>query len=386
MAKTHNPYISKPNELRNINPDILIRLLKTDEKFFQKCESLFPKNGSPDFKQLSALLNNPEVISKKLNEAFFSISQVATNSEIIESITYRVQDEEWYKDAGQDVTDTDFAILAHLYVPEIVADVLTRDYITKPRSFVYYIANEEYDWDFVKPSDAQYAALIQDLNREFIRWNLGPNAKVITHELDGKIFFLVRRGEKFSRQAAIDEDGESTSLFFRPENYDLLVYNPNLGEFRMNATSKWTKNLYLKSFGEHIFGSVDFFGETSRFDFSPLRKGKDALSNVETPAIEWVKLTEIQFYHTNGDTAMWEIFKSSNIFDSFEEKKMNFPEDGEIRRASFKIKIKNEKAAKTLKISSDNKEEVKDETHRALFDKWLKANKFIKDDDADEVE
>lgn len=43
------------------------------------------------------------------------------------------------------------------------------------------------------------------------------------------VWFLVRHGEAFTRESII-KDGESSSVYYSPEKYDLLVYNPETGE------------------------------------------------------------------------------------------------------------------------------------------------------------
>jgi len=45
------------------------------------------------------------------------------------------------------------------------------------------------------------------------------------------VWFLVRHGEPFTRESIV-KDGESSSVYYRPEKYDVLVYNPETGEIR----------------------------------------------------------------------------------------------------------------------------------------------------------
>ncbi len=63
--------------------------------------------------------------------------------------------------------------------------------------------------------------------------------------------------EPFTRESII-KDGESKSLFYRPEKYDVLVYSPENGEIRMNARSKGEKELYRTKFGLHLFDDSEF--------------------------------------------------------------------------------------------------------------------------------
>ncbi len=47
-------------------------------------------------------------------------------------------------------------------------------------------------------------------------------------------WFLVRHGQPFRREGSI-VDGESESVFYRPEKFDVLVYSSAASELRINA-------------------------------------------------------------------------------------------------------------------------------------------------------
>ena len=152
----------------------------------------------------------------------------------------------------------------------------------------------------------------------------------------------------------------------------------------MTAKSKWLQELYLNEFGSSIFGSRDFFGSVSRFNLEPLREnGRGSLACSDFPQIEWVNLKEIQIYHSSA-LGQIEIRRADDLFASLDAMKEPFPSEGELRRASFLIKIKNAPRPHTLKIGTDNKEEVKNDQDRELFDRWLRARGFIREDSADD--
>jgi len=96
-----------------------------------------------------------------------------------------------------------------------------------------------------------------------------------------------------------------------------------------------------------------------------------------------VVLREVQVLRHTGGLQQWEIRKSTDLFSVMESGEEFFPE-GEIRKVSFAVKLKGSPRPKLLKIGSDNKEEVRNDQDRVLFDRWLAARGFIREDIADE--
>jgi hypothetical protein len=75
------------------------------------------------------------------------------------------------------------------------------------------------------------------------------------------MWFLVRRGAALNRQGIIGNDGRSDSLYYRPERYDTVVYNPDKNEIRMNVrnNSKWLLELYRCVFGRSALRKYRLF-------------------------------------------------------------------------------------------------------------------------------
>jgi len=372
-------HISKPGDLRKIAPANLLAFLNPEKDFFESKNCPVPDDPLKiDYDRISEILGDPEGMSENFQKALFEINELA-NPDLFDLILDIVGQKPWAAELGQDTAPADLAFLVYLNDRELTDEIHAQDYITKPKSFQYFLSNGEADRTFRMPTDDVLAQFTAALNATFVQRKRGDTAKVILREQGDSVFFLVRRGEPFSRQAAI-EDGKSTSVFFRPEKYDLLAYNSKVGELRMTARSKWIQRLYLECIGEFMFHDRDFFGPVSRFDLSPIRAlGKDALQCSDFPQIENVTLREIQIYHGNA-LGQIEIRKANDLFASLEALDEGIPEDGELRRASFLIKLKDVSRARLLKIGTDNKEEVKNDQDRNLFDRWLRARGFIHED------
>jgi len=193
---------------------------------------------------------------------------------------------------------------------------------------------------------------------------------------DDFVCFLVRHGEPFTREGIIKE-GESSSLFYRPEKFDVIVYNPATGEIRMNARTKGEKELYRTMFGLHFFGDKEFFEGKSKFTLEPLRDdGEDSLLREDVDGIDWVKLKEIQIAW-EGTYHEVEIKKSEDVFASMRQRDWIFPISGELKKASFLIKFSDSKSARTVTLNAGNKAQFKRDDDADILEEWLSLRGFI---------
>ena len=104
---------------------------------------------------------------------------------------------------------------------------------------------------------------------------------------------------RYSPAAVVHDYLYSTgkNVHYRPEKFDVLVYDPANGEIRMNARSKGEKQLYREKFGFHLFGSAKYFDGESRFSLEPLREaGAESLVCSDIDGMEKVTLKEIRFF------------------------------------------------------------------------------------------
>ena len=93
----------------------------------------------------------------------------------------------------------------------------------------------------------------------------------VTSRPDGT-WFLIRRGEPLRREACL-EDGRSASVFFRPERYDAVVWDTRRRELRINAASRWQKELYRRLFGQHLCGDPERFPDDAREPMARVGQG-----------------------------------------------------------------------------------------------------------------
>ena len=73
------------------------------------------------------------------------------------------------------------------------------------------------------------------------------------------------------------ESGESSSVFYRPEKFDVLVYDGSRGEIRMNARCKGVSGNCIASSSASTFSAMTaFFPGEGKYTLDPLRTDGEA--------------------------------------------------------------------------------------------------------------
>ncbi len=295
MATFNLRRFSKPEMLRRIALGHLIAFLSPYADYFSDRGVELPPadNGDElDYNALSQALLNPNASTPDdLAEALYYVNEMSTQ-EGFDSIQDAIAGTDIDVVIGEDVAHADLAIQAWMQDSELVERLHAEQFLFRPRSFEYFKTDNGSVPEFEEPPTETIRALEADLDEWFAKKRRGKHSKVYVYSKDDYTWFLVRHGKPYARESVI-ENGESSSQYFRPEKFDVIVYNPALGEIRMNAETKGEKELYRTKFGQHFFGGSDFFNGKSKFTLEPLREiGEDSLLCDDIDGMEWVKLKE----------------------------------------------------------------------------------------------
>ena len=114
-------------------------------------------------------------------------------------------------------------------------------YLTRPRTFDYFQTDLHPIPSFRQPSPQTLTALETDLDDWFELKKRGRGSRVFVYRKGDSIWFLVRHGDPFRREGSL-EGSRASSVFYRPEKHDVLVYQPAIGEIRMHACNKGEKD------------------------------------------------------------------------------------------------------------------------------------------------
>ena len=190
------------------------------------------------------------------------------------------------------------------------------------------------------------------------------------------VWFLVRHGGPFRREASI-VDGKPSSVFFRPEKYDVIAYDPAVGEIRISAHSRREKDLYREKFGQHLFGAPDFFPVDQKYTLEPLRKdGQLSLVCTDVDGMERIRLKEVSFLRGGAEGEI-ETHAARDVFKALESRGQVLPSSVRIRHASFQVKYTDSKRPRSFTIRTPHNAQYARETDNVVAEEWLRKRGFI---------
>lgn len=371
---------SSPEGLKAIKKSHLLALFSPHAPFFEGRGVALPPEKSVDgldYNALVQVLMTPDHDTPKtLANALYFIHEMATE----EGMDILLEEAESRGlTLETDPTPADVAVQLWLVDHNVIERKHAEQHLRNPRSFAYYQTDADPIPAFREPDERVIKALESELDDWFEMKKRGRGARVFVYHKDGEAWFLVRHGDPFKREGSI-ESGESSSVFYRPEKFDVLVYDGSRGEIRMNARSKGERELYRKQLGKHLFGDEAFFPGEGKYTLDPLRTdGEAALVCTDVAGLEYVRLREVHFFWGGANREM-EIRKADDVFAAFTARSRQFPAKARISCAKFQVKFADSKTPRSLTIKPSNIAQYQRDDDAAAIEDWLLKRGFIKSD------
>ncbi len=364
--------------LAAIRPNNLRALLAPYSEYLASRGAVMPPETERSgfaFAHIVQVLMTPDAaMPHDLIEALYYIHEMAT-PQGFEAMMQALEESGLEVEAYEEATALDLAIQIWLKNPRLLERLHAEQGLYRPRSFEYFRSGAG-PVPFAVPSEQAIGNLETDLNAWFVRKRRGRTAKVFHYVQPDSVWFLVRHGEPFKCENVIQE-GESTCIVYRPEKFDVIVYEPATGEIRINARTKGERELYRTAFGRHLFGYSDFFSERSRFNLEPLaRSGQFSLVCLDVPALEWIKLKEIHM-GWGGEYNEVEIRRAEDLFAALTSRGGNLPRHTRLLKATFLVKFRSSKSPRTVVISSSNRAQYKRDDDGGIIEEWMRRRGFI---------
>jgi len=364
--------------LKSIRIENLLAFLSPYREYFVSKGVLMPNGtaSSFDYKGLIAVFMNPdEGMPKELIDALYFVDEMAT-TEGMDSILKEAEDSGTQLDLPAETTPADVAVDTWLKNRALLERKHAEQYLHKRRVFEYFQSDDQSNTLIHLPTEKRLKEMESELDDWFEKKKRGRDSRVFLFPKHDEIWFLVRHGEPYKREGSLSS-GKSSSVFYRPEKHDIVVYDKVLKELRINAGSKGEKDLYRRKFGLYLFGDENHFPGIGKYTLSPLRADGDAsvvCSDIE--GMEWVKLKEIH-YLWGGSEREVEIRKASDIFESLKKRGAKIPDSPRIIRAAFLIRFSDSKTPRTVTIRPSNIAEYTRDSDSEIVEAWLSARGFI---------
>src|SRR5690606_7067870 len=130
----------------------------------------------------------------------------------------------------------------------------------------------------------------------FQKRRMGCGCRVFNYTRGHETWFLIRHGDYYRRESAVADDGSAASVLFRPEKFDVLVYDSFTNEIRINARTPTRRDRSRTTCGLELFGRENYFPETNNYPLDPIRRdGPASVECVDVPGLRWVRLVKIEY-------------------------------------------------------------------------------------------
>jgi hypothetical protein len=393
MASVYPKQYTNPETFRRLRRDLLLEWLRPASAYLERRGLELPSPGSDapvDYERLAAIFMEPTAdMPAKLVDSIFLIHGMAS-PQGMEVLIDGAQAHGLDLGLEQGLTPADVALRMWLLNPQLLEQLHNSHELARPRSFCYFATDADPVPRFAGATAAQIAAIEERLNSFYVAWGRGKGARVFARFMPGgkahagdEWWFLIRHGGACRREGAM-ENGEPTSVFYRPQKYDLLKYAAARGEMGVNCCSDRERRALLRAFGLCLFGQSDFFPGTAKYTLRPLLEGRSCLACGDIRGIASAQLTEVHFYNREEPWHML-IRKADDIYALIERGELKWPERlEEIVRATFKVWFWGAKRARRLTIVPCNKALYGRDSDSGLLEKLLRARGFIQDCAEDE--
>jgi hypothetical protein len=378
MASHFLRRFSDPDILRKIKQPTLIRFLLPYADYLSGRGLNLPTGEGEEvdyLKLIEVLLAPDDDTPTGLFEALYYVDEMATQ-EAMDSILDDVQCRNLSIETDDETTAADVAMQTWNADKELLKRKHAEQAFCKDKSYESFQTRISPAPEIASISPAQIANIEQAFDDGFAPKLRGRNAHIIVPQTEDGQRFLIRHGDPFRREERAD--GKKTaSISFRPIRYDAAHYLSERSELRINARSKWERDLYLSTLGKAFFGRDDFFQSAPRYTLEPLRDlGEQALVCSDVDGLKSVVLREIHF-RWGGKQNEIEVRKAKDVFAAYKARGRNFPSTPKMIRAIFQVTFIGSTKSRPLVIRPPVTIHYARTEDSVCIDEWLAKRGYI---------
>ncbi|MAX25608.1 MAG: hypothetical protein CMJ19_14005 [Phycisphaeraceae bacterium] len=281
-----------------------------------------------------------------------------------------------------ELSPEDLTLRIWLYDPDILERVHAEQYRVKPKTFQSFYAVTSQRPDLQFPTADVLSGLEDELNEWFDFKKKGRGSRVFPFSQADGFWFLVRHGQQIKREGTVESNGESGSVFYRPEKFDVLIYYPHTGELAIFTETKGERKTYCKLFGKHLFGDEFFFAfdpYTSKYSLTPLiTDGRSSLVCSDVGGISKITLYELHIQHQSAQKDI-EIRRADDVFQSLIDHHRVLQDEQEstsLIKAKFRVAFDGGRE-RSITITPPNIASFDRENDNWMINEWLTKRGFV---------
>jgi hypothetical protein len=380
MSTYHPRRLCRPDVLRAIDVRCLEGLLAPYATFLAAHGVTLPLGGrEAPLKYLTLaqlFIAPPQGMPQGLVDALYFIDELSTPKGT-EALTSAAAAKGIRLDSHLELTPAEIVLRLWLTDRTLVERVHAEMAVDRLRSFTYFQSQTKKQPALPGNLAPQIRAMERELNAAFHSRRYGPYAKILLDRQADCLWLYVGHGGHLRREATVDASG-SSSICYRPEVYDALVYVQATGELGIHARSTWETALYQRVFGKHLLGDEQLFSGQAKYTLDPLGDyGRRALACLDAPGIEWARLTELTILEP-GQLPRCVRSCSEDLFTSWDSSTVPFSSGARLTSASFRVKLAGCRSASRVTIRPSNRAEYSRDVERQWIEGWLARRGFIR--------
>lgn len=379
MASFRLRHFTNAGALRAVRPHFLMALVgKHADYFASRGVDFGAFNGAgPDYEAMARVLMAPEEPPGALIDDLYYVDEMATPAGM-DALLEAAQVAKLPLDLDGAPTPADVAVQVRLLAPGLLEEKHAEQVLLdRKRTFVYFQPRDGAETQYRAPTAARVRAFEEALGARLELMKRGAACRLFTFPRPDGVWLLVWRGDPYKREGAIEKT-KTTSVYYRPEKYDVLKYDEALGELSINAEgNKTLTQHYRELVGVLLFDDAKHFPDTAKFTLAPLQDvGAEALVSSDVEGIDSVVLKEVQVYWGGayGETTT---HRARNLFAVWAAQGRPVSL-GRLVRASFLIRFAGQKTPRTVTIRPSNVASYARNEDAPLVEEWLSRRGFIK--------
>ncbi len=376
MAGSNLRKFTNPSFLRTLEYGNLILLLRKFDGYFRNVVH-FEYDGIEqdnfDYERLATILIDQMMVGEyaELFNAFALIGAMCFDSredtlrEFIDAQTY-------CHEAKDNMTVADLAVLVYLNDPDGLNDLDIQFNATRKKSFAMRATRHEFPGKEI--TQEQILVLENLLNTIFSSKHRGKTAKVYSPVIEGdEHWIVIRHGDSFKRQGAVECGKKSKTLAFQPESFDLLVLNIKTGELRIciPAEPQWLEDCYAKTLGKALFNDYSAFDDIRNNQLDRIKElGERVLIYTGSADVKRIDLIGLRFQYSPECSMINQLSASAgNLFHDLKTVHYDLSAIGTVLEAKFIIKIGGKE--RTVVLRNNNRSGYEYDEFGVVIDEWL---------------
>lgn len=368
-----------PGDLKHLSPQYLARLLTPYAGFLESRGLSIPRPGieasSLDCSALADILmrSGPDT-PRGLIDSLQCVREMATP----EAMDYLLREAGIHGIHVDDpeLSPADLAVRMLLCDRSILEHVYAEQFLVRPCAFVYF-QEEHHTAEFRGLSPNIVRALEGDLEQWFRKTKRGRDCRVYVYPRRDGIWFLIWHGAPYRREGCIVH-GTSSCVCYRPERYDVVVYQPATGELQIEADAVEEREVYRRYFGRHFFGDDHHFPGTAVYTLEPLRTdGERALVCADVEGMELVTLYRVEFI-VAGRFRTMETIEAQDVFAAIDAgEARGIPHNARLRAGGFRIRFSGSRIPRKVALRPSNMVYYERDSDCVVVEPWLRLRGFM---------